>query len=113
MLCNVTLGHISHLVAYLHLMFFFGEEPRGNIAAFEILPTSQGLKDDPSLLEDWKKDMDQKILVKARLNQNRSSDRMVLSHENKHPPSVYKKGNGVIVNLKKNDKKIEGKKKHL
>ena len=56
--------------------------------------------------------MDQ-ILVKARLNQNRSSDRMVLSHENKHPPSVYKKGNGVIVNLKKNDKKIEGKKKHL
>ena len=112
MLCNVTLGHISHLVAYLHLMFFFGEEPRGNIAAFEILTTSQGLKDDPSLLEDWKKDMDQ-ILVKARLNQNRSSDRMVLSHENKHPPSVYKKGNGVIVNLKKNDKKIEGKKKHL
>ena len=112
MLCNVTLGHISHLVAYLHLMFFFGEEPRGNIAAFEILPTSQGLKDDPSLLEDWKKDMDQ-ILVKARLNQNRSSDRMVLRHENKHPPSVYKKGNGVIVNLKKNDKKIEGKKKHL
>ena len=112
MLCNVTLGHISHLVAYLHLMFFFGEEPRGNIAAFEILPTSQGLKDDPSLFEDWKKDMDQ-ILVKARLNQNRSSDRMVLSHENKHPPSVYKKGNGVIVNLKKNDKKIEGKKKHL
>ena len=112
MLCNVTLGHISHLVAYLHLMFFFGEEPRGNIAAFEILPTSQGLKDDPSLLEDWKKDMDQ-ILVKARLNQNRSSDRMVLRHENKHPPSVYKKGNGVIVNLKKNDKKIEEKKKHL
>ena len=112
MLCNVTLGHISHLVAYLHLMFFFGEEPRGNIAAFEILPTSQGLKDDPSLLEDWKKDMDQ-ILVKARLNQNRSSDRMVLRHENKHPPSVYKKGNDVIVNLKKNDKKIEGKKKHL
>ena len=56
--------------------------------------------------------MDQ-ILVKARLNQNRSSDRMVLRHENKHPPSVYKKGNGVIVNLKKNDKKIEGKKKHL
>ena len=111
MLCNVTLGHISHLVAYLHLMFFFGQEPRGNIAAFEILPTSQGLKDDPSLLEDWKKDMDQ-ILVKARLNQNRSSDRMVLRHENKHPPSVYKKGNGVIVNLKKNDKKIEGKKKH-
>ena len=34
---------------------------------------------------------------------------MVLRHENKHPPSVYKKGDGVIVQLMKNDTKIEGK----
>ena len=33
-----------------------------------MLSTSQGLKDDPSLLEDWKKDMNQ-ILVKAQGNQ--------------------------------------------
>ena len=77
-----------------------------------MLPTSQGLKDDPSLLEDWEKDMDQ-ILVKAQGNQQRSSDRMVLRHENKHPPSVYKKGDGVIVKLMKNDKKLKGKEKHL
>ena len=91
-------------------MFFFGRESRGNITAFEILPTSQGLKDDPSLLKDWKKDMDQ-ILVKAQGNQKRSSDRVVLRHENKHPPSGYKKGEGVIVKLMKNvKKKLKGKK---
>ena len=77
-----------------------------------MLQTSQGLKDDPSLLKDWKKDTDQ-ILVKAQGNQKRSSDRMVLRHENKHPPSVYKKGDGVIVKLMKNDKKLKGKEKHL
>ena len=55
-----------------------------------MLPTSQGVKDDPSLLEDWKKDMDY-MLVKAQGNQKRSSDRMVLRHENKDPPFVYKK----------------------
>ena len=51
--------------------------------------------------------MDQ-ILVKAQGNQNRSSDRMVLRHENKHPSFVYKKGDGVIVKLMKNDKKNKG-----
>ena len=59
-----------------------------------MLPTSQGLKDNPSLLEDWKKYMDQ-ILVKAQGNQKTSSDRMVLRHENKHSLSVYKKGDVV------------------
>ena len=49
------------------------------------------------------------MLVKAQGNEKRSSDRMVLRHENKHPPSVYKKGDGVIVKLMKNDKKIKGK----
>ena len=77
-----------------------------------MLPTSQGLKDDPSLLEDWKKDMDQ-ISVKAQGNQKRSSDRMVLRHESKYPPCVYKKGDGAIVKLMKNDKKLKGKEKHL
>ena len=66
------------------------------------------MKDDPSLLEDWKNNMDQ-ILVKAQGNQKRSSDRMVLGHENKHPPSAHKKGDGVIVELIKNDKKIKEK----
>ena len=33
---------------------------------------------------------------------------MVLRHEYKHPPSVYKTGNGVITKLMKNDKKIKG-----
>ena len=68
---------------------FFGRESRGNITAFEMLPTSKGLKDDPNLLEKWKKDMDQ-ILLKAQGNYKRSSDRMTLRHENKHPPAVYK-----------------------
>ena len=33
---------------------------------------------------------------------------MVLRHEYKHPPSVYKTGDGVITKLMKNDKKIKG-----
>ena len=73
-----------------------------------MLPTSQGLKDDPSMLEDRKKDVDQ-ILVKAQGHQKRSSEKMVLRYENKHPPSVYKKGDGVLVKLMKNYKKIKGK----
>ena len=60
------------------------------------------------MLKDWKKDIDQ-ILVKAQGNQKRSSDRVVLRHENKHPPSRYKKGEGVIVKLMRNDKKIKEK----
>ena len=75
-----------------------------------MLSTSQGLKDGPSLLEDWKKDMDQ-ILVKAQGSQKRSLDRMVLRHENKHLPSVYKNGNGVIDQLMKNVKKNKIKRK--
>ena len=35
---------------------------------------------------------------------------MVLRHENKHPPPVCKKGDGVIVKLTKN---IKGKEKHF
>ena len=69
-----------------------------------MLPTSQGLKEDPSLLEDWKKDMDQ-MLVKAQGNQKRSSDRLVSRDEYKHPPSVYNNDDGVIVKLMKNGKK--------
>ena len=53
------------------------------------------------------------MLVKAQGNQKRSSDRMVLRHENKHPPSVCKKGDGVIVKVMKNDTKIKGKGKTL
>ena len=34
---------------------------------------------------------------------------MVLRHENKHPLSVYKKGDSVIVKLMTNDKKIKAK----
>ena len=34
---------------------------------------------------------------------------MVLRNENKHPQSVCKKGDGVIVKLMKNDTKIKGK----
>ena len=75
-----------------------------------MLPTPQGLKDGPSLLEDWKKDMNQ-ILVKAQGSQKRSLDRMVLRHENKHLPSVYKNGNGVIDKLMENHKKIWNKEK--
>ena len=52
--------------------------------------------------------MDQ-TLVKAQGNQKRSSHRMLLRHENKHPQSVYKKGNGVIVKLMKKDKKTKRK----
>ena len=73
-------------------------------------PTSKGLKDDPSLLKDWEKDNDQ-ILIKAEGNQKWSPDGMVLWYENKHPVSVYKKSNGKIVKVMKNDKKIKGKEK--
>ena len=38
---------------------------------------------------------------------------IVLRHGNKHAPSVYKKGDGVIVKLMKNDKKIKGKGKKI
>ena len=72
------------------------------------MPTSQGLKEDPSLLEDWKTDIVQ-MLVKAQGNQKRSSDRLVLRDEYKHPPSVYNNGDGVIVKLMKNGKKTKGK----
>ena len=46
---------------------FFGRESRGNVTAFEMLPTSKGLEDNPNLLKKWKKDMDQ-ILIKAQGN---------------------------------------------
>ena len=48
-------------------MSLFGGESREKVTAFEMLLTSQALKDDPSLLEDWRKEMDQ-ILIKARGN---------------------------------------------
>ena len=69
-----------------------------------MLPTSQGLKEDRSLLEDWKTDIVQ-MLVKAQGNQKRSSDRLVSRDEYKHPPSVYNNDDGVIVKLMKNGKK--------
>ena len=47
---------------------FFRGESRDDITSFEMLPISKGLKDDISLLEDWKKDMNQ-ILVKAQSNE--------------------------------------------
>ena len=47
-------------------------------------------------------------MVKPEGNQKGSSNRMVLRHEYKHPPSVYKTGDGVITKLMKNDKKIKG-----
>ena len=56
--------------------------------------------------------MDQ-ILVEAQGNQKRSSERMVLRHDRKHPPYGYKKGDGLIVKLMKNDKKIKENEKHL
>ena len=73
--------------------------------------TSHGLKDNPSLLEYWKKDIDQ-ILIKAQGNQKRSSDRMVSRYENKHPPSVYNRIDHEIIKVMKNDKKkIKGKRR--
>ena len=89
---------------------FFGGESRDDITSFEMLPISKGLKDNISLLEKWKKDMNQ-ILVKAQSNEKRSSDRMALRHEYKHLPSVYKKDDSVIVKLMKNDKKTKEKRK--
>ena len=47
-------------------------------------------------------------MVKAQGNQKGSSNRIVLRHEYKHPPSVYKKGDGVITKLMKMTKKIKG-----
>ena len=82
-----------------------GPESKGNITAFEMLPIYQGLKDNLSLFEEWKKDMK----VKAQGNQKNSSDRMVLRHGNKYLLSAYKKGDGVIVKLMKNEKNVEGK----
>ena len=81
------------------MVFLDENQERGNVTAFEMLPTSQRLTDDPSLLEDCEKNQ---ILIKGQGNQKRSSDRMVLRCENKHPPSAYKR---VIVKLMKNGKK--------
>ena len=75
--------------------------------------TSHGLKDNPSLLEYWKKDIDQ-ILIKAQGNQKRSSDRMVSRYENKHPPSVYNRIDHEIIKVMKMiKKKLKGKEEHL
>ena len=38
---------------------------------------------------------------------------MILRHKNKHPPSVYKKGNSALVKLMKNETKIKEKGKTL
>ena len=56
--------------------------------------------------------MDQ-TLIKAQGNYKRSSDRMTLRHENKHPPAVYKKCDCVTVKLVKNDKNIKGRGKNF
>ena len=49
------------------------------------------------------------LLRTSQEDQNRSSEKMILSHENKHPPSEYEKGDTVIVKITKSDKKIKGK----
>ena len=53
------------------------------------------------------------LLKTVQENQNRSSKKMVLRYENKHPPSEYEKGDTVIVKITKSEKKIKGKGKTL
>ena len=45
------------------------------------------------------------LLKIANENENRSSEKVVLRHKNKHPPSEYEKGDTVIVKITKSDKK--------
>ena len=37
------------------------------------------------------------LLKRIWENQNRSSEKMILSHKNEHPPSHYQKGDTVVV----------------
>ena len=54
------------------------------------------------------------LLKIANKNQNRSSEKVILRHKNKHPPSEYEKGDTVIVKITKSGKKNKGKgRKHL
>ena len=53
------------------------------------------------------------LLKTAQENKNRSSEKMVLRHKNKHPSSEYDKGDTVIVKITKSDKKLKTKEKHL
>ena len=50
------------------------------------------------------------LLKTAQENKNRSSEKMVLRHKNKHPSSEY---DTVIVKITKSDKKLKTKEKHL
>ena len=49
------------------------------------------------------------LLKTAQENQNRSSEKIVLRHKNKHSPSEYEKGDTVIVKITKSDKKNQRK----
>ena len=51
------------------------------------------------------------LLETAQEKQNRSSEKMVLRHQNKHPPSEYEEGDTVIVKVTKSYKKSKGKEK--
>ena len=106
---NTALEHTSLLVAY-HL--FYEREPKGDIATFELLPTCHKIKEDPKYLKDWRKNMED-LLKTAQENQNRSSEKMVLRHKNRHAPSEYETDDTVIVKITKSDKKLKVKKKHL
>ena len=92
---------------------FYGREPGGDIATFELLPACHNIKDDPKYLKDWRKNMEN-LLKRVQENQYRSSEKMVLRHKNKHPPSEYKKDDTVIVKITKSDEGIsKANKKHL
>ena len=69
---------------------FYGREPRSDIVTFELLPTCLNIKEDPKYLKDWRKNMEN-LLKTVQENQNRSSEKMILRHKNKNPPSEYEK----------------------
>ena len=47
------------------------------------------------------------LLKAAQENKSRPSEKMVLRHQNKDPPSEYEKGDTVIVKITKSDKKAK------
>ena len=72
-----------------------------------MLQTCHNINEDPKYLKDWRKT--ENLLKTVQENQNRSSEKIVLSHKNKHPTSYinYLKGDTVIVKITKSDKKNE------
>ena len=67
---------------------FYGRELRDDIATFELLQTCHNIKEDPKYLKDWRKT--ENLLKTVQENQNRSSEKIVLSHKNKHPTSYIR-----------------------